>query len=835
MHMQTRKHFQSLSSILCWENAKNTIYLNSSVSATGVESESFMHIGLTSQSLSRYVEEDACKQPTPYQKSVCYLRQLALEGDSLSNLYQETKSLIIQELKVEACFFWKILADQDTLFPVGLDQFEHDRAIIQNPGCERRSLKTLLDKAQVSHQASLAHADEQSCLLKLGPCKYGILISGPSHPVGVVVLQGESTVLEQSHAVTLLQEIASVLAIAIERKRSEMLLLTQTEILKAIASGKDFAQTLYYLCSLLEQQNPGAFCSILLLNPDKNQLQSGIAPSLPKEYAEALNGLVIGEQAGSCGTAAYRGKPVYVDDIETNPLWAPFKDLALSHNIRACWSVPFISQRGEVLGTFALSFGIPCKPTPVNFQLMETAASLASIATERFQATKELTKLALHDELTGLFNRSFFIDYLSSRLGRHQNSPAILACEENSNFAVLFFDLDRFKLINDSLGHMAGDQLLQAFAKRIQPHLKLGDIFARLGGDEFAILLEDIQDRNCAKTLAEKILGCLQNPFSLGSRKVFVSTSIGIVYGRGQYRYPKELLRDADTAMYVAKRRYQGGGYTFFDETMHVIAKSRLQLELELRQDVDSLVIGQTEAFSLVYQPIVLLETNKIYGFEVLLRWNHSAQGIISPDKFIAIAEEVGLILPLGNWILERACQQLQKWRSTYVQAQDLSISVNISGKQFLRPELIPSVKHILNATHLPASALRLEVTESVLIETETSAPSCFSQFRDMGIGLSLDDFGTGYSSLSYLRSFPVDLLKIDRSFIQELEEDKSPIVHAIVSLAHGLGMKAVAEGVESTEQLNKLRELDCDLYQGYLFSRPLQVNQVTKLLEQSC
>lgn len=775
------------------------------------------------------IEKDLQETSNSYHQLLGYLGHLALEGVKLSDLYRSTSELLVRELKLASCEFWEVLADRDTLKIVSrTTRHRHEDTEL---GISERSLSEFLRQTQGS-KATSVDSRHHRLLFPINPQQVGLIIPGTSYPAGVAILNGQSSNLNNPREVALLQEVANLLASAVERKRSEMLLLTQTNVLQAIASGSELSQTLFFLCSLLEQQNAGAFCSILLLDAEKQQLQSGVAPSLPKAYAEALNGLIIGDCAGSCGTAAYRGESVFVHDIKIDPLWAPFRDLALGHNIRSCWSIPFLSQAGDVLGTFALSFKIPCQPTAEHLRVMETAAHLASIATERSQVTQKLTRLALYDNLTGLVNRSFFTDYLSSRLKR-QRSLKSANCDINGySFAVLFFDLDRFKLVNDSFGHIAGDHLLKAFAKRIEPHLGPDDVFARLGGDEFAILLENVNNESTIKAFSKALLKDLEGSFYVEASEIFVSTSIGIVHAVGQYQSPQELLRDADIAMYEAKNKYQGGGYMFFNEYMHAIARSRLQLELELRHTIDALNKGTAEAFTLVYQPIMSLETEQLVGFEVLLRWIHPDRGMISPDEFISVLEETGLILTLGDWVLETACSQLREWRRQYASARDLTISVNVSGKQFLQPSLVRKVADILSETEIPASALRLEVTESILIETAATVHDCFRRLKALGLRISLDDFGTGYSSLSYLRDFPVDILKIDRSFITELEQGKNSIVQAMINLGHNLGMKIVAEGVENELQLAKLIDLECDFCQGYLLSRPLSTQKVSELLQ---
>jgi diguanylate cyclase (GGDEF)-like protein/PAS domain S-box-containing protein len=429
--------------------------------------------------------------------------------------------------------------------------------------------------------------------------------------------------------------------------------------------------------------------------------------------------------------------------------------------------------------------------------------------TERKQAEEQLLHDAFHDSLTGLANRALFIDRLGHML-------QLLKRHEDYLFAVLFLDLDRFKVINDSLGHMVGDQLLIAIAQRLKDCLREDDTFARLGGDEFAILLEDIQGNNDATQIVERIQQELKLPFNLNQQEVFATASIGVILKPNGYEQPEDLLRDADIAMYRAKAQGRAR-YEVFDAAMHDSAVALLQLETDLRRAVEN------QEFQLYYQPIVSLRSQKITGFEALVRWQHPQRGLISPAEFIPIAEETGLIIPLGLWVLQEACHQMKTWQTQF-SFTPLTISVNISGKQFSQGNLIEQVKRILQETSLDPLSLKLEITESTIMENAESATVMLLQLQGLGIGLSIDDFGTGYSSLGYLNRFPVDTLKIDRSFISSVDTnaEKMEIIRTIVSLAWNLGMDVVAEGVETTKQLAQLKSLQCESGQGYFFSKPV-------------
>ena len=441
--------------------------------------------------------------------------------------------------------------------------------------------------------------------------------------------------------------------------------------------------------------------------------------------------------------------------------------------------------------------------------------------TERKTAEEQLRRNAFHDSLTGLPNRLLFMERLSQTVER--------AKEDKSRcFALLFLDLDRFKVINDSLGHMIGDQLLIAIARRLEACLSQHDMVARLGGDEFTILLEDIQQDSDATRIAERVQQALATPFNLSGHEVFTSASIGITLSSTAFDRPEDLLRGADIAMYRAKAQGKAC-HEVFDTDMHTRVVALMQLENDLRRAIEH------QDFELYYQPIVALATGRIMGFEALVRWQHPEQGIISPGKFVPIAEETGLIIPLGQWVLREACRQLKQWQDEYAPEPPLTVSVNLSSRQFSQPSLINQIRQILTETGVDAHCLKLEITESAIMENTESAMDMLLQIKAMGIQLSVDDFGTGYSSLGYLYRFPMDVLKIDRSFISRVDIDgeKLELVRTIITLAWNLGMDVVAEGVETTKQLAQLKALKCEYAQGYLFSKPLPRLEAAKLIPQ--
>ncbi|MBD2059502.1 EAL domain-containing protein [Oculatella sp. FACHB-28] len=452
------------------------------------------------------------------------------------------------------------------------------------------------------------------------------------------------------------------------------------------------------------------------------------------------------------------------------------------------------------------------------------AGSQTDITTHK-QAEEQLLHDAFYDALTGLPNRALLTDRLKQVVQMAKR-------DSSYQFAVLFIDVDRFKVINDSLGHMLGDELLMAIAQRLCDCLRPTDTVARLGGDEFVILLEDINDVNSVTTIADRVQQELTLPFSLNGHEVFTSASIGIALSETGYELPEDLLRDADTAMYRAKAQGRAR-YEIFNTGMHVRALALLHLETDLRRAIaaDQLT-GDRQEFQLYYQPIVSLKTRCVVGFEALLRWQHPTRGFISPIEFIPIAEETGLIIPIGDWVLREACRQMQIWHAEFPMKLPLSLSVNLSSKQFT-PRLIRQIERVLQDTHLDTRSLRLEITESALMENLESAADLLAQVRSLGIQLSMDDFGTGYSSLSYLHRFPIDTLKIDRSFIKKVDADgeQLAIVRTIITLAWNLGMDVVAEGVETLKQLAQLRSLKCEYGQGYLFSKPLDSQAAERVI----
>ena len=452
-------------------------------------------------------------------------------------------------------------------------------------------------------------------------------------------------------------------------------------------------------------------------------------------------------------------------------------------------------------------------------ELETTLQELREEINYRQKLQSQLLDIALHDSLTGLPNRALFIRRLENALNRAKQ-------ESSYQFAVLFLDCDRFKVINDSLGHLVGDELLIAIAHRLQACLITIDSLARLGGDEFGILLENITDINIAIKVAERILQQLSLAFNLSRYEVFMNASIGISWGNKDYERPEYLLRDADTAMYRAKAQGRAK-YHVFNPAMHQEAIQLLELENDLRRAVER------QEFLVYYQPIVSLTTGRISGFEALVRWQHPIRGLVSPTEFIPVAEETGLINAINTWVLQSACHQLSIWQHHPVTPEPLTMSVNLSARLFLQPNFIEQIDRIISENQINPEYLELEITESVIMENTQAIKIIFKELKQRRIKLIMDDFGTGYSSLSYLHSFPLNALKIDKSFVKRMQEntENMGLVPAMIGIANSMGMSAIAEGVETQEQLVQLRSLNCNFAQGFLFSQPIEEQLVLNFI----
>ncbi len=601
------------------------------------------------------------------------------------------------------------------------------------------------------------------------------------------------------------------------RKLEETVERDRRLILEQVARDEPLAQVLGSVVGMLETQLPGSRGSVLLLRDGR--LHVGSAPRLPDAYSRSLEGLAIGPTVGSCGSACYLNRSVVVSDIASDPLWVDYRTLALRHNLHACWSVPIPASDGGVLGAFAVYRDRPSAPDDAELELIVAASRLAAVAIEHRRLTDRLAHQGQHDALTGLPNRLLLQDRLGQALA--------LAMRKQHQVAVLFMDLDHFKQINDTLGHSHGDLLLCEVARRLNSCIRKSDTLARLGGDEFMVVVPELNDPQDAMRVAGELLESMRAPFHVGEHEFFLSTSIGMSLFPADGDDVETLMASADTAMYRAKEAGRDN-CMWFTPQMNTHVLERVEMERQLRH---AMALGQ---LSLHYQPQTD-QFGEINGFEALLRWEHPTLGLVPPSQFIPVAEESGLIVPIGEWVMREACRCMAVWRRG--RHKSLTVSVNVSAVQFRRGDLLETVRRVLADTRLDPMALELEITESLLLRNAAEASVNLAELRKIGVGVAIDDFGTGYSSLSYLHKLPVSRLKIDQSFVCEIGvkpldgRDEAPIIRTIIALAHNLGLTVVAEGVETRVQLDLLKSLGCDGFQGYLLHLPLTENAAGELL----
>jgi diguanylate cyclase (GGDEF)-like protein/PAS domain S-box-containing protein len=738
-----------------------------------------------------------------------------------------------------------------------------------------------------------------------------------------------------------------------ERKHAEDMLHSRTNelelhnhILSQINQRKALPEVLNELACQVEALHSGMICSILLLDIDGKTLHTAAAPSLPNFYNQAVDGLTIGEGVGSCGTAAFRGERVIVEDIQKHPFWGSFLDLAQQADVQSCWSQPFKNKDDKVLGTFAIYHKQPTHPTDSELIQIERYANLAQLAieihqaqndlrissiafqsqegmlvtdanrailrvnrafsnitgytaeevigqtlyklsseqhneafytemwarvhytgewegevwnrrksgevypeylnitavkdvndiitnyvatltdiTERKQAADEIEHLAFYDSLTQLPNRRLLLDRLKRALAASARS--------GRDGGLLFLDLDHFKTLNDSLGHAIGDMLLQQVAERLTNCMRESDTvgrLARLGGDEFVVMLEDLSSLALeaaaqVKVVGEKIMTVLNQPYQLATHEYHSTVSIGVALFSDYEHSQEDLLKHADIAMYQAKKTGRNT-MCFFDHHMQDAINTRADLERELRKAIEK------QQFQLYYQ-IQVNHFGHALGAEALIRWLHPERGLVSPFHFIPLAEETGLILSIGQWVLETACAQLNIWgKNEFTRA--LTISINVSAKQFYQPDFVDQVRDAVQRQSINPMQLKLELTESILLENVEDTIATMSALKEIGIRFSLDDFGTGYSSLQYLKRLPLYQLKIDQSFVRDIVSDSSDkaIVRTIIAMAKSMELEVIAEGVETIEQQQLLLNKGCMHYQGYLFGRPLPIMQFEDALK---
>ncbi|HAF54130.1 MAG TPA: two-component system response regulator [Thauera sp.] len=733
-------------------------------------------------------------------------------------------------------------------------------------------------------------------------------------------------------------EVAGVWTDITATRRAEQLRSARAAVLDGVVASQPLPVILGMIARSLEDLVPEMRVSILLLDARSGRLHVGAAPRLPDFYNAAVEGLQIGEGRGSCGTAAFRGGRVIVEDIAQHPLWQGFEAVTARAGLRACWSVPFKDTHGQVLGTFASYHATPHVPDQDELDLVEEFARITALAVQKvraeaalrqssavFESTRDgvvITTLEprivavnpAYSEITG-YSADEVIGRNPSllRSGRHERTfyqamwaslkqvgywqgevwnrrangevyPQWLtlstvrdeagepshyvgvftdltqlkrseqqlehlthydpltdlpnrllvqsrlehaieqARRHRSRVGVLFIDLDRFKNVNDSLGHPAGDALIQAVSARLRAGLRDDDTLARLGGDEFLVVIEELESADAAASVASKLTQRVQQPFCVADgQEVIVSASIGISLFPDDSDTATGLIQHADAALHQAKARGRDS-FCFYSSELTAAVSERMQMEMRLRRALER---GE---LLIHYQPLVSLEDGRV-GAEALLRWQPPGEMLVRPDRFIPLAEETGLIVPIGAWVLREACQQARAWLDAGL---DFGVvSVNLSVRQFHERELVGLVAEVLRETGLPANRLELEITESALMDDVEQAVNTLQSLRALGVALAVDDFGTGYSSLAYLKRFPIGKLKVDQSFVGGIATDESDraIVTATIAMARGLGFETTAEGVESEAQLEILRTLGCSTYQGYLFSRPVDAPAFARLL----
>jgi diguanylate cyclase (GGDEF)-like protein/PAS domain S-box-containing protein len=603
-----------------------------------------------------------------------------------------------------------------------------------------------------------------------------------------------------------------------ERKLADGLRDGQAEILEMIAMSAQLEPVLKRLMHVVEAQMTGIYGSVLLLDDAGLHLRHGAAPSLAEAHSRAIDGVRIGPNVGSCGTAVFRQETVIVTDIMSDPLWEDYRDLAAAHGYRSCWSTPILSHSGAIFGTFALYSETVRAPTAAETRLIDIATRIASIAIERKQAEDRIHFMANHDVLTGLPNRALLDDRLSQ---------ALLYAKRYDRWAtVAFIDLDNFKIVNDSLGHNAGDELLKTVARRMIGCLRATDTVVRIGGDEFvALLLDQPHDVGAISATIQKLASAISEPIHLEGHDFRITASMGIANYPGDGTDADALIANADAAMYRAKEIGRDN-IQFYTPELNTKVHEKFVMQEELRN-----ALARSE-FVLFYQPKVDLRSGRVFGVEALIRWNHPKLGLVPPIKFIPVTEETGLIVPIGAWVLHEACRQNRAWQDAGLPFMD--VSVNVSARQFSDGNLIAHVVSALRDSGLEAKYLELELTESLIMRDVARAVEKMKALQALGVQLSIDDFGTGYSSLSALKTFPVARLKINRSFIKDLptsENDKA-VASAVISLGQKLNLRVIAEGVETEGQLAFLRENNCDEMQGYHFSRPIPAKDIKNLLK---
>jgi diguanylate cyclase (GGDEF)-like protein len=606
-----------------------------------------------------------------------------------------------------------------------------------------------------------------------------------------------------------------------ERKRAEQLEIDRNGVLEMVIGSDSLEDILSRLIQMVQNQRPGTSCVISMLRDDR--LEPSAASELPRPLLETFTGQAVAAEGPPSAVAAFLGETVAAEDFTIrNAFGVDFCRTALEHGIRACLSLPIFSGKGQILGTISMLHREPHSHESTDRGLLAMTAKLAAIAIEQRTLTERLAHLAHHDPLTGLPNRLLASDRLESalaRCNRHQERTALV-----------YIDLDRFKHVNDSLGHHMGDLMLRQVAERLEGCTRKSDTLARMGGDEFMVILNRIVDMTDVSKAAQRILNALVSPFSIEGRRLHIGASLGISVFPDNGADAASLHRCADIAMYSAKNE-GGNRFRYYSEEMNALVIERLEIENNLRKALER------EEFELFFQPQFKLASKGIDGVEALLRWDHPELGRIAPARFIPIAEETGLIIPIGSWVLRRACEQNKSWQDSG--HPPFRIAVNVSALQVVHPGFVDEVSRILTDTGLHPRWLEVEITESVLMKDMNAVADILEQVRSLGVSVAIDDFGNGYSSLSYLQRLPVDCLKIDQSFIKEIEQlgelstRSRTLIRTFVALASSLGVRLLAEGIENDGQFNFLSDIGCEMGQGFLLGVPMRAHEIEALCRQ--
>ena len=586
------------------------------------------------------------------------------------------------------------------------------------------------------------------------------------------------------------------------------------QVIEMIAHHKPLEDILDEVTALIEHQMPGGCCAVMLKRGEG--FIPAAAPRLPSALIDSIYSLPVDQEAGSCATAVLEGRTIAVSDIASEPGWGGSREEALAHGLHSSLFAPVFSSHGLVVGMIAVFRPETGVPDPAQVELVNLASRLASVCIEQRELTSELAHRAQHDSLTGLPNRLNFEGHMRQAIahaGRYKRRVAILS-----------IDLDRFKVVNDTLGHAAGDEVIKQVGRRLANCLRETDIVARWGGDEFMVGLLEIAEHQDAAAVAQKLIQSIAQPFEFAGREVSTGASIGASVFPDNGMDLDTLISHADMAMYRAKKSGRNG-FNCYTTELGETDRQRLELETRFRSAL------QRDELTIHYQPQFELRTGSLVGLEALLRWRNEKLGNVPPSSFIPIAEDSGLIVGVGEWTIREACRQIKEFEQSGY--GPIRIAVNVSSLQFQRREFVELVAQIIAEAGIAPDLLELELTESMVMQTMDETAPKMAQLRTLGIRMSLDDFGTGYSSLSYLQRLPIDTLKIDKSFVRELEvSPKTPLlIESIVALAQSLGMRAIAEGVESDGQLEVLRTIGCDQAQGYLLGRPVPKEELVPLL----